>query len=251
MHDRLDDLDAPGLVVVDGGEDRGHASTGLGLAHAAVPTTPAMSLSRNALPVGHRLAHARRVASIASPPLGATIACSPSKTLEALGVGGRQLDARARREELQRRRGLDLGRRPRSSGRCRAAARAVRRRGARRRLEPERPEVGVAGARRGGVALRPAHAAAADLVERQAGVERDGLDELRAVAIGPVSTPASAPRRAPSSAEHLPAGAHVARAADRRAQALHAAVGVRDRALLLGVGLGREDDGRVLADARR
>ena len=36
---------------------------------------------------------------------------------------------------------------------------------------------------------------------------------------------------------------------DRRAQPLQAPVGVRDRALLLRVGLGGEDDGRVLADA--
>jgi hypothetical protein len=36
---------------------------------------------------------------------------------------------------------------------------------------------------------------------------------------------------------------------DRPAQALHAPVGVHDRPLLLGVGLRREDDGRVLAQA--
>ena len=66
-----------------------------------------------------------------------------------------------------------------------------------------------------------------------------------------VSTPRSWPRRLDELGEHLPLGARLALAADRAAQALQAPVGVGDRALLLGVGLGREDDGRVLAQARR
>ena len=46
--------------------------------------------------------------------------------------------------------------------------------------------------------------------------------------------------------DDLPLGAHGVGALDRRAQALHAPVGVRDRALLLGVGLRGEHDVREL-----
>ena len=61
--------------------------------------------------------------------------------------------------------------------------------------------------------------------------------------------PRSSPTRRASVGEDRPLGAHVAGMADRRAQALKAPVGVRQRALLLGVALGREDDVGVLAEA--
>ena len=65
-----------------------------------------------------------------------------------------------------------------------------------------------------------------------------------------VSTPqVEAAARSAMSAITAPAGAHLARMRDRRAQALDAAVGMDDRALLLGVGLGGEDDVGVLAQA--
>ena len=141
---------------------------------------------------------------------------------------------------------------PTASGRCRAAARRSAR--ARRRAAPSAsraPTPARRAARR--VALRPAHAAAADLVERQPGVERHGLEQLlrgdrrrrrrrgRAPARAATSAMTCQPARTP-----LP-GAGRPRAADRRAQALEAAVGMRERALLLGVRLGGEDDVGVLA----
>ena len=49
--------------------------------------------------------------------------------------------------------------------------------------------------------------------------------------------------------EHLPQGSHVARGRRSRAQALKPPVGVGDRALLLGVGLGGEDDVGVTGGA--
>ena len=111
------------------------------------------------------------------------------------------------------------------------------------------PVAGVArgrGPARRGLALLPADAVAGELLERQAGVEGDGRGELggghRAGAHAEIE--ADALREV---GEHAPLGADLADARDRRAQALQAPVGVRDGALLLGVRLGREDDGRVLA----
>ena len=116
----------------------------------------------------------------------------------------------------------------------------------RRRLEPERPEVGL-GPGRGLRARRPAHAAPADLVERQPVVEADRVEQRRrghrAGQHAGVVVEALA-----EVGEHRPLAAHRVGPRDRRAQPLHAPVGVRDRALLLGVGLGREDDVGVLPE---
>ena len=92
-------------------------------------------------------------------------------------------------------------------------------------------------------ALLPAHAAAADLLERQAGVEGHRLEQLRERHRAAEHAEVE-PEARGQLGEHRPLGAHLARARDRRAQPLEAPVGVDDRALLLRVGLGGEDDGR-------
>ena len=107
-------------------------------------------------------------------------------------------------------------------------------------LEAEGAGVGHRPARRGR-ALGPAHAAPAELVERQAGVERDRLEELRRRHRAAQHREVVAEARG-EVGDDVPLRAHRVGPRDRRAQALHAPVGVRDRALLLGVGLGGEDD---------
>ena len=95
------------------------------------------------------------------------------------------------------------------------------------------------------IALLPADAAAADLVEREAGVERDLRGE-RGEGLGGGVDPGLVAQAGGELGQHLPAGAGVAGVRDGRAQALQAAVGVGDGALLLGVGLGGEDHVGVL-----
>ena len=174
---------------------------------------------------------------------------SPCADAEPLRVLGRQLGALVRGQELQRRRVLDLGRGPDRAERAEAQV-AVARGAARRVAGPRgggsaRRSHARGGSRRG-VAVLPAHAAAADLVERQAGVERDRLDELlEGHARGERRRRDAEPRA--EVGEDLPLGAVLALVGDRRADALQAPVGVGDRPLLLGVALGREDDRRVLA----
>ena len=126
----------------------------------------------------------------------------------------RRRRARARppgcgRRKLQRRRDVDLlGAPQRAEGA--EPQRARRRRGAARggtssvtgshgrHLEASRP-----------LALRPAHAAAADLVERQAGVERDRLEQLpRGDRPGGDAEVVAGARG--DVGDHLPAGAHAA-----------------------------------------
>ena len=115
---------------------------------------------------------------------------------------------------------------------------------------PPAPAAGTlaGGHRRSRVGLGPAHAAAADLLERQSGVERDRLDQLLEGHAGGQHAEVDAGALG-DVGQHLPAGAHLARVLDRRAQALQAAVGMHDRALLLGARLGREDDVGVRGEA--
>ena len=158
-------------------------------------------------------------------------------------------------QELQRGRDVDLLGAPQRAERA-EAQRALGRAGGGPGRHLELDRLPAAGQRRGGAPSRgPAHAAPADRVEREPGVERHRVEQLLE-AIGPVSTPRSSPTRRRDVADDLPQRPHAgagppggaARAPDRRPQALHAPVGVRERALLLGVGLGGEDDVGVLAD---
>ena len=108
----------------------------------------------------------------------------------------------------------------------------------RRRARPRAP----ASARRGRRS-RPASA-------RGRGATRSAISrEHRAGAHVRVELEARAARRARPARCH--SAAHLAGVADRRAQALEAPVGVGDRALLLRVGLGREDDVGVAARPTR
>ena len=134
-----------------------------------------------------------------------------------------------------------------SDGRRRRSAVAVGQLG--RRLELGVGQLG-GGQPAGGVAVLPAHALAADLLEREPAVEAarpsasSAVDRRRGDG---TSRPAPQPlRRAPRARPHRP---HLAGMADRLAHALEAAVGVGDRALLLGVGLGGEHHVGVLARA--
>ena len=172
-HERLEDLDPPRLVVADVGED-GHARVHLhepaagqlggrvlGACRSARKTVPAGASERSAT-----LAAAR------ARPSAPTATRSPCADAEALRVGRASSTTLARGEELQRGRRPRPRAPPRSSGTCRGAGCAVGRRRVRRRLEAERARGRPAARRPRAVALRPAHAAAADLVERDAGVER-------------------------------------------------------------------------------
>ena len=248
QHDRLDDLDVPGLVVVDGGEDAGHASTAaLGLADAGgADHAGDVALEERAVPSG-TASRTWTVASIASPPLGATVACMPSKSSRRWASAG---DSRTRGRDarnLQRRRRRRPRGRPRSSGTCANCSSDAGRRAARAGgvSSPNGPKSTSLGYGRGGVALLPAHAAPAELVVGDAGVDRDVLCHAgrghRAGEDAGIGAEALAELR-----ERLPAGAHVARAADAGAQALQAAVGVRHRAVALGPGLAGKIDRRVL-----
>ena len=152
-------------------------------------------------------------------------------------------------QERERRRVLDLGRVPDRAEAGQLALFAQRQRGRspiamqlRRRTRRRAPRE-----RAGRLALLPAHTAAADLLERQPRVEGHRVEQLLRGhrAAEHVEVEPEAQRQL---GDHLPAGAHLARPRDRRAQALQAPVGVHDRALLLGVGLGREDDVGVLGD---
>ena len=179
----------------------------------------------------------------------------PCRRRRGRGAGrrGRQLHARARAAGTAARGSRRPRGPPRRSGRCPGAggrwppAPAVGRRdvgaGAalggrpgRRRRSPRRPSAGPC--RRSG---------------RASGRRRTAPPRRAAAeAIGPVSTrdvdgPGAWPApTGPTSPARTSPGA-----GDRLAQALHAAVGVHDRALVLGVRLGREDDVGVLARCPR
>ena len=141
---------------------------------------------------------------------------SPWPTPRRSRVDRRQLGALVRAQELQRRRQLDLRRRPDRAERAQAQ-RAVGRRRVRRRLEAERAGVGL---RPGGglLARRPAHAAPADLVERQARRRTPIASNSVVDVIGPVSTPGSWSRRLQRSAstDHSPRTASGRAIAGRR-----------------------------------
>ncbi len=186
---RLEDLDPPGLGVADGREDGGHAGTCVrslaGVTFTSCGASDSSSVTefsadaspRKTVPAG-TLPRSATVA-VSSAPSVATVTRSPLLEAEAVGVGGRKLQLLARGEELQRGRGLDLGRRPDRAVACRAAG----------RRSGSATGVGAADVerrrRRGGsrarrVPLLPAHAAPADLLQREACIEGDGFDELRA-----------------------------------------------------------------------
>ena len=194
--------------------------------------------------VGAQVRPCRRRAWPSEP----TTTRSPWKTPRRCGVGGRDLDELARGEELAARARPRPRARSRSSGRSPgagarwASARAAASRGRTARCRPAATAAAAC-------ARRPAHAAAADLLEREAGVE--GRPRRRAgwTPSPPVRRPSVEADARGEVGDDLPLGAHGAGMADGGAQALQAPVGVRERPLLLGVGLGGEDDGRVLADA--
>ena len=181
-HERLEDLHPPRLVVDDVGERVRRASCACGTSHRAGRRAPmAESLGdrrppgRPCPPASRRAAHrrARRAA------VGADDDASPSSDAEALGVGGRHLDALARREELQRGGDARPRARPRSSGRCPGAGAPLARRPAAAAARASNgPALGRRAQAAAALALLPAHAAAADRVERQPRVERDGVEEL-------------------------------------------------------------------------
>ena len=158
------------------------------------------------------------------------------------------------RMKLQRRRDVDLLGAPTASARCRGAARRRRRRGARGGTSSCTGSHGVDARAPRPPRRRPAHAAPADLVERQPGVERDGVEQLlrghragerrrgRARRARATSAITCQPARTPAPSARRPSGGR-----SRARRRCSAAVGVRERALLLGVGLGGEDDVGVLA----
>src|SRR4051794_26604779 len=102
----------------------------------------------------------------------------------------------------------------------------------RRRVEAERPEVRLARGLR--IAVGPAHAPAADLVERDACVGRYRLGELLpGHAAGEHARLDAEP--AAELGQDLPAVVVLALQGDGGPQPLDAAVGVRDGAVLLGM----------------
>ncbi len=114
-----------------------------------------------------------------------------------------------------------------------------------------RPRAGTSASGHAAAASRSGQrsTAPADHVERQPGVEGDRPRRPAARRRGRASTLQVVAEARGQLAQHPPARARLALARDRGAQALHAAVGVHERALLLGVALGREDHVRVLAQA--
>ena len=212
-HDRLQDLHPPRLVVADLGEDHQVTSRG-GIGRpaeggiSARPSTagcdlrsgtalgsigarpdPVISTSGcvSTFALSSRVPSARKTlpAGIASRSLTCartrvplpTSTRSPSLMPERGGVGRRELGDLAGADELQRGREVDLLGRPQRAvgaepqlavGRRRAAACGHLERG------------GLPVGRDERLALDPAHAAAADLLEREPGVERDGLEQPRA-----------------------------------------------------------------------
>ena len=141
-----------------------------------------------------------------------TSTASPSRDPEALGVGGRELDPLLRAQEAA------APARPRppwpaQSERKRAEAqRAVRRRRAAGGRSSSNGPASAVGQRRGRLALLPAHAAAADLVERQAGVERAPPRTSCAWPSAPVEARrAGEPSARGQLGQHAPPGAHLAR----------------------------------------
>ena len=114
------------------------------------------------------------------------------------------------------------------------------RRGTPRRRDIARRSVGRR-VRRCRVAVLPPDAGAADLIGGEAGVEGD-LGGDGGEGVGGRGDACLVAERGGELGEHLPDRAHEAGAGDSGAQALQATVGMGDGALLLGVGLGREDD---------
>ena len=178
--DRLDDLDPPGLVVGDVArimaQESFAASSAAGGSTEPEACGPRPAGRRRRCPRGRRCppGSRRAGATTASTARAAGADASPSRRRRAsrrCGVGGRQLDARCAARGTAAPASARPRGRPRSSGRCRGAAgrsasAAGVGRGGRRRASVVRP--GGRGAR----VVGPAHALAADLVERQPGVER-------------------------------------------------------------------------------
>ena len=215
---RLQDLDPPGLVVADLGEDRhaaprrpaGGSSAGCRAGRSAAPRprprpraspprrwpAPAgraadaphrderlgqrvrglvvRALDEEHRAAGHRGAQPRGAAHARA--VGADLDLSPSRTPRRSASTGESSTTWRGRMKCSAGRGRPRAR-PRASARCRGAAR--RRPPPRRRAGRERDRLPRRrGQRRGRLGGRPAHAAPADLVERQPGVEGDGVEEL-------------------------------------------------------------------------
>ena len=157
-HERLEDLDPPRLGVAD---DRRAASAGSGscaahLDERAVQAVGAVLRDRRLQEDGalERAARGCARSPLTLCPSEPTTTRSPWAMPRRCGVGGRELDALARVQELQRRRGLDLGRGPDRAERAEAQA-AV---GAARRRAAPRARTAPRGG--GRVRRRPARARA-------------------------------------------------------------------------------------------
>ena len=183
-HQRLEHLHPPGLVVADLGEDGARRGLAGGTATRRTSTIGSVSALRapRAVPSTRKTVPSGTAARSRDRPAHAGAVRADLDVVavadaEALGVGGRELDELVRAQELQRRRDLDLRRAQIERNVPSRSAPLPRRRHGRRHLElRELPRGRVERARRLG--RRPAHAAPADLVERQAGVERDRLEQL-------------------------------------------------------------------------
>ena len=180
-HQRLEDLHPPRLDVVDVGERDAtrHARVDLHRARARPGGSRCRVLAGAGLQEGGARGHVGAQVDLAddAAAVGARGDAVAVVRRQARGVGGVELDDLARGEELQRRGDVDLGRGPDRAVRPEAQA-PVRRRRVGRHLQAERRPLSRLRPQRG-VALGPAHAAPADLVEREAGVERDRGHELR------------------------------------------------------------------------
>ena len=174
---------------------------------------------------------------------------------QALGVLGRELDLLLGDEELAAPARSRPRARPRSGGRCRAAD-APLDGGARARRAPavgrgRRRRRGPAAAHRLGLRRARASARRGRRSPRASAPRRTGPPPPAGRTPSPARSHAgvqAAARPAISASTHQP-GADLAGVGDGDPQPLQAAVGVHHRALLLGVGLGGEDDVGVLGQA--
>jgi hypothetical protein len=236
-HDRLEDLHPPRLVVADLGEGQaGHA-----LRTSTSGPSSALVLQEDAA-----LGRAARSATVRvdARAVGADDDAVALEELEALGVGGRHLDAlrgcrKCSAGETRTSVASQIERNvPSAGGRWAGAggggAGSTARRSAREARTPRRAP---ASARPGRRSRRASARRRTGTAATSCGRHRPGED---------AEVEADAPREV---GEHRPLGARRRPGGRSPAQALQAPVGVRQRALLLGVALGREDDGGVLADA--
>ena len=209
----------------------------------------AMPSARNTLPAG-TAARSRTCARtrVPLPDLDAVALADA----ERVGVDGRELDDLAGADELQRGREVDLLGAPTAGGRCRAAG-CPRSAAGMPRGHVERDRLPRGRLER--LALGPAHAAAADLLEREALVERHGGEQPLETCAPVRALARIVAELARDVGDHLPQRAHAgaglsagaARAADRRAAA---AAGARPGARACLPSPGRPRRGRRRRRAR-